>query len=167
MERFGKIDVLVNNAGIALDIPLMEKTVEQWERTLRVNLIGAFLCSKYIGIEMKKQKSGVIVNVSSTNAHDGFATSVDYDASKAGMNIMTENLAIELAPHIRVNAVAPGWVDTDINKALPPEYVKEETEKVLLKRFGKPEEIANLIVFLASDEASYINGTVVTIDGGM
>lgn len=166
VNQFGKIDILVNNAGIVFDIPLMEKTVEQWERILRVNLIGAFLCSKYVASHMKQQKSGAIVNVSSTNAFDGRPESIDYDASKAGMIMLTKDFAKELAPYVRVNAIAPGWVDTDINKDLPADFVKSEAEKILLKRFAKPEEVAKVIVFLSSDDASFINGSTLTIDGG-
>jgi len=166
VKQFGKIDILVNNAGIVFDIPLMEKTVEQWEQTLRTNLIGAFLCSKYVVLYMKQQKSGAIVNVSSTNAFDGYPESIDYDASKAGMIMLTKDFAKELAPYARVNAIAPGWVDTDINKDLPADFVKSEQKRILLKRFAKPEEIAKVILFLASDDASFVNGSVLTIDGG-
>ncbi len=166
VKQFGKIDILVNNAGIVFEIPLMEKTVEQWEQTLRTNLIGTFLCSKYVALYMKQQKGGAIVNVSSTNAFDGYPESIDYDVSKAGITILTKDFAKELAPYVRVNAVAPSWVDTDMNKNLPAGFLKSETEKILLKRFAKPEEIAKAILFLSSDDASFINGSTLTIDGG-
>lgn len=167
VDKFGKIDVLVNNAGIVFDIPFKNKTVEQWKRTLDVNLVGTFLCTKYVAEEMSKQKSGNIINISSTNGIDTYnSESVDYDVSKAGVNIFTKCMAEELAPNIRINCVAPGWVDTDINKDLPKDYVKEEKKRICLKRFGKPEEIANVVLFLASDESSFMTGSIVVVDGG-
>ena len=167
IKKFGKIDILVNNAGIVFDVPFEKRTVEQWKRTLEVNLIGVFLCSKYVAPYMKKQKSGTIVNVSSTNAIDSFnPESMDYDASKAGVAILTKSLAKELAPTIYVNAVAPGWVDTEMNKDIPKDVIEEETKKIYMKRFAKPEEIAKVILFLASDDASYITGSILKVDGG-
>ena len=167
VRKFGRVDVLVNNAGIVFDIPFAERTIEQWKRTLDVNLIGTFLCCKYAVPYMKKQKGGKIVNISSTNAIDSFSPdAMDYDASKAGIVILTRDLAKELAPEINVNSVAPGWVDTDINKDLPKKFIKEETEKIYMKRFAKPEEIAKVILFLASDDANYITGSTLKVDGG-
>lgn len=167
VRKFGRIDILVNNAGIVFDIPFAERTIDQWKRTLDVNLIGTFLCCKYAVPYMKKQKSGKIVNISSTNAIGSFSPdAMDYDASKAGIVILTRDLAKELAPEINVNSVAPGWVDTDINKDLPKKFVKEGTEKIYMKRFAKPEEIAKVILFLASEDASYITGSTLKVDGG-
>lgn len=167
LEKFGRIDILVNNAGIVFDIPFFEKTNEQWQKTLQTNLIGTFLCMKYVGPHMVKQKYGKIVNVASTNGIDAYdSTSADYDASKAGVIVLTKASAEIFAPFVSVNCVAPGWVDTDINKDLPKDYVKEETEKIYLKRFAKPEEIAKAILFLASDDASFITGSVLVADGG-
>jgi 3-oxoacyl-[acyl-carrier protein] reductase len=167
IKAFGKIDILVNNAGIVFDKPLAERSLDDWKKTLEVNLIGSFLCAKYAAPYLKKHGKGKIINVSSTNAINGFnPESIDYDASKAGMLIMTRDLAQAYAPDIRVNAVAPGWVNTDINKNLPKEYVKEETEKIYLKRFAEPQEIANAILFLASEESSFITGSILKIDGG-
>lgn len=167
VDKFGKIDVLVNNAGIIFDVPFENKTVDQWKRTLDVNLIGTFLCTKYVVEEMSKQKSGNIINISSTNGIDTYdSESIDYDASKAGVNIFTKCMAKELAPNIRVNCIAPGWVDTDINKDLPKDYVEEEKKRICLKRFGKPEEIAKVALFLASDESSFMTGSIVVVDGG-
>lgn len=167
IKKFGRIDILVNNAGIVFDVPFEKRTVEQWKRTLEVNLIGVFLCAKYVVPYMKKQKGGKIVNVSSTNAIDSFSPeAMDYDASKAGVAIFTKALAKELAPTINVNAVAPGWVDTQMNKDLPKDYIKEEMEKIYIKRFARPEEIAKIIFFLASDDASYVNGSILRADGG-
>lgn len=167
INEFGRIDVLVNNAGIALDKEFEDRTVEDWYNTLSTNLIGPFLVSKYVGAEMMKVKNGKIVNVSSTNGINAFfPTSIDYDASKAGIINLTHNLALKFAPYINVNSVAPGWVNTDMNKDLPEELVSEETDKIYLKRFADPEEIAKVIYFLASDDARYINGEIIKVDGG-
>jgi len=167
IKEFGKIDILVNNAGIVYDVPLFQKTVSQWKRTFEVNLIGIFLCSKYVSNPMLKRGSGVIINISSTNGINNTApTSADYDASKAGIINLTKNLASELAPKIRVNSIAPGWIDTDMNKDLPKDLLEEELKNVFMKRFGKPEEIAAAALFLASDDASYITGSTLIVDGG-
>jgi len=167
INKFGKIDILVNNAGIVFDVPFFERTVEQWKQTLDVNLLGTFLCSKYASEQMLKKDGGKIINISSTNGIDSFSPeSMDYDASKAGIIILTRNLAKELAPKIQVNSIAPGWVDTEMNKDLPKDFVEEETEKIYLKRFAKPEEIAKVILFLASDDANYITGSILKVDGG-
>lgn len=167
IDTFGKIDILVNNAGIVYDVPLFEKTTEQWKETLGINLIGVFLCSKYVSKHMKKLPSGTIINISSTNGINTISPeSADYDASKSGVISLTKNLAKELAPKIRVNCIAPGWIDTDINKNLPKDFIKEETDRILIKRFGKPEEIAAVALFLASSDASFMNGSIVTVDGG-
>ncbi len=166
VEKFGKIDILVNNAGIASDLPIFDKTVEQWRKLLDVNLIGTFLCCKHSAPHLLKVK-GRIVNISSSNAINSFAPeSADYDSSKAGVIVLTKNLAKQLAPDVLVNTVAPGWIDTDMNKGLPEDYVREETEKIYLKRWAKPEEIANVVIFLASDKASFITGSVLVVDGG-
>ncbi len=168
ITKFGKIDILVNNAGVVFDVSFFKKSVEQWRRTLDVNLLGTFLCSKYVSIHMLKNNYGKIVNVSSTNGLSFFSPdSMDYDASKAGIIVLTKNLSKELAPNIQVNSVAPGWVDTDMNKDLPIDFIENEKNNIPLKRFAKPEEIAKSILFLVSDDASYITGTVLKIDGGM
>ena len=168
INKFGSIDVLVNNAGIAIDKEFEDRTVEDWKRTLEVNTIGTFLVSKYVSENMMKNKSGKIINVSSTNGiNTFFPSSIDYDASKAAIINLTYNLAIQFSPYINVNAVAPGWVNTEMNKELPKELIEEETEKIYKKRFAEPEEIAKVICFLASDNAEYINGTVIKVDGGM
>lgn len=162
-----KIDILVNNASIAIDTLFIDKTVENFKRILDVNLIGTFLVSKYIGKLMLKEKKGCIINVSSTNGIDTvYPESLDYDASKAGVISLTKNLAKEYAPFIRVNSVAPGWVNTDMNKELDEEFIKKENERIILNRFAEPSEIAKVIVFLASNDASYINGEVIRVDGG-
>ena len=167
INTFEKIDVLVNNAGIAIDTIFEDKTKEIFQKTINTNLIGTFLVSKIVSKYMKERKSGAIINISSTNGIDTYYPySIDYDASKAGVISLTKNLAVELAPYIRVNSVAPGWVNTEMNKELDKDFIKKETDKILLNRFAEPEEIAKVILFLASDNASYINGEIIKVDGG-
>ena len=167
IEEFGKIDVLVNNAGIVIDKEFEDRTVEDWKKTLNVNLIAPFILTKLIGKEMIKQKEGVIINISSTNGlNTYYPSSVDYDSSKSGLISLTYDSAVQYAPYIRVNCIAPGWINTEMNKELPIDYVKEETERILVKRFGEPEEIAKVATFLASEDASFINSTVIKVDGG-
>ena len=166
IHTFGKIDILVNNAWIVFDVPFFERTVDQFKRTLDVNLIGTFLCSKYVAKEMLKKDWGKIINISSTNALEDFSPeAIDYDTSKAWIIVLTRDLAKQLAPRINVNAVAPGRVDTDMNKNLPDSFIQEETEKIYLKRFANPNEIANVILFLASEKASFVNWSVLKVDG--
>ena len=168
INTFGKIDVLVNNAAIAIDTTLEDKTKENFMKILEVNLVGTFLVSKEAGKYMLKEKKGTIINISSDAGIDkGYPEGLDYDASKAGVISLTKDLAKAYAPYIRVNTVAPGWVLTDMNKELDYEYVKKEEKKILLNRFADPEEIASVVYFLASDEASYINGSVIRVDGGV
>lgn len=167
INHFGKIDVLVNNAGIAIDTTFDDKTIDNFKKILDVNLIGPFIVSKEVGKYMLNEKKGSIVNVSSTNGIDTYYTySLDYDASKAGLISLTHNLALEFSPYVRVNAVAPGWVNTEMNKELDEDYIKEECKKIYQKRFARPEEIAKAIYFIASDDASYINNEVLRVDGG-
>lgn len=164
-ENYSSIDVLINNAGIAIDTTLEDKTVTNFKRILDVNLIGPFLMSKYIGKLMLNQKSGRIVNISSTNGIDSYYPySMDYDASKAALISLTHNFAIEYAPYIQVNCIAPGWVNTEMNKELDKEYINEESKHILLKRFAEPEEIAESIYFAAT--APYLNDTIIKVDGG-
>lgn len=167
IDKFGKIDVLVNNAGIVIDKEFEDRTIEDWKQTLNVNLIAPFILTKLVGKEMLKQKSGSIINISSTNGlNTYYPTSVDYDASKSGLISLTYDSAVQFAPFVRVNAIAPGWVNTEMNKELPEDFVNDETERILVKRFGEPEEIAKVVTFLASDDASFINSTVIKVDGG-
>ena len=167
VDYFGSLDILVNNASVCKDSLLMDKDVESFRRILDVNLIGTYLCSKYAGKVMLDNGSGSIINVSSTNAIvTYYPESCDYDASKAGVISLTHNLAREFSPYIRVNCVCPGWVNTDMNKELSVEQVHEEEKNILLKRFAEPDEIAKVIVFLASNKSSYVNDSIIRVDGG-
>lgn len=167
IETFHKIDVLVNNAGIAIDTMFEEKTKNNFQKILDVNLIGPFLVSKYVSQEMLKQSKGNIINITSTNGIDTYyPESLDYDAAKAGLISLTHNLAVKCAPYINVNAVASGWIETDMNKDMDIEYKKHEEEKILLKRFACPKEIANVVYFLSTEEAKYINNEIIRVDGG-
>lgn len=167
VEKYGYIDVLINNAAIAIDTLYEDKTKENFIKTLDTNLIGPFLLSRYFGDLMYQRKSGKIINISSTNGIDtNYPMSLDYDASKAGLISLTRNLALQYAPYVLVNAIAPGWINTEMNKNLDNDFIDNETKKILLNRFAEPEEIANVIKFLVSNDASYINNTVIRIDGG-
>lgn len=167
-NHFDKIDILVNNAGIAIDTLFEEKTKDNFMKTLEVNLVGTFLVSKYVSEIMLKNKYGKIVNISSTNGIDKyFPMCLDYDASKAGIISLTHNLALQFAPYINVNCVAPGWIGTENElKDIDQEYQKLEEEKIFVRRIGTPEEVANVVSFLVSDDASYINNEVIRVDGG-
>lgn len=165
INEFGRIDVLVNNAGIVYDRSFEEITIEEFEKTLKVNVIGAFIVSREVAKYMKKGSS--IINISSTNGTKTISPEcLDYNISKIGLQSLTRDLAYQFKPNIRVNAVAIGWADTDMNKDLPQDYINDETDKIYLERFANPSEIAKTIYFLASDESSYINSEIVTIDGG-
>lgn len=161
----GHLDIIVNNAGIAKDSLVEDKTKESFTTVLQTNLIGPFLVCKY---GRKIMKKGNIINISSNTGIDAYYPyGLDYDASKAGLISLTHNLAIEYAPNIRVNAVAPGWINTDMNEELDEEFKKEECKKILLNRFAEPSEVANVVFFLASEEASYINDSIIKVDGGL
>lgn len=168
LKTFNSIDVLVNNAGIAIDTILDYKTVDNFKKILDTNLIGPFLMCKYIGNYMFQEKKGKIINISSSNSiNTYYPESMDYDASKAGLNILTKNFAKLYAPYINVNAIASGWIETEMNKEMDLEYKKLEEEKILLNRFAEPFEIANVVYFLATDKANYINGSILEVNGGI
>lgn len=165
ISKFNKLDVLVNNASIAIDTTFSDKTKENYMRILEVNLVGTFLVSKIMSTIMNDNSS--IINISSTNGIDTYYEySLDYDSSKAGIINLSHNLANYLSPKIRVNTICPGWINTPMNKDMDTEFKKQEEDKILLKRFAEPNEIANLVYFISSDDASYINDSVIRIDGG-
>ena len=165
INKFNKLDVLVNNASIAIDTTFSDKTKENYMKILEVNLVGTFLVSKIMSTIMSDNSS--IINISSTNGIDTYYEySLDYDSSKAGIINLSHNLANYLSPKIRVNTICPGWINTPMNKDMDTEFRKQEEDKILLKRFAEPNEIANLIYFISSEEASYINDSVIRIDGG-
>ena len=172
VKTFGRIDVLVNNAGIAEFQSFLEMTEEEWDKTLDINLKGQFLCAQAAAQEMKKQGSGVIVNIASVAMGQqgiGFPNIAHYCASKGGIVAMTEALAVELASlNIRVNCVAPGLIDTPMVDSIKsnPTSLKGILNRIPLKRAGQSEEVSELVAFLASDDSSYITGSVVVIDGG-
>lgn len=168
LAEFGRIDVLVNNAGITQDARLQKMTLEQFDRVIDVNLRGVFHCSQVVADAMVKQGSGVILNASSVVGIYGNFGQTNYAASKFGVIGFTKTWSRELGPKgIRVNAVAPGFVATPILSTIPDKVIAEMEHRVPLRRLGQPEEIANVYAFLASDEASYINGTVIEVAGGM
>lgn len=164
ISKFNRIDVLINNAGIAIDTDFQDKTKDNFIKTLDINLIAPFLLSRLIGNFMKEQGFGSIINISSTNGIDTYyPESVDYDCSKAGLISLTHNLAKYYAP-IRVNCICPGWVETKMNNELSKEFKNKEINKILLKRFATPEEIAEVIYFIST--ANYINNEIIRVDGG-
>jgi len=164
----GRIDILVNNAGITRDQLLMRMKREDWDRVLEVNLSGAFVCTQAVLRPMMKQRSGRIVSISSVVGQMGNAGQSNYAASKAGLIGFSKSLAREVAArNITVNVVAPGLIDTDMTRALAPGVQAEWQSKVPLGRFGTPEDVAAAVCFLASDEASYITGQVLAVNGGM
>lgn len=164
-DEFGKIDVLVNNAGVVFDRDFDNIKIDEFKRTLEVNVIGAFIVSREVIKYM--EKGSTIVNVSSTNGTKTISPEcLDYNISKVGLQSLTRDLAFQLKPNIRVNAIAIGWAQTDINKDLPQDYIEDETSKIYLERFADSSEIAKTIYFLASEDSSYINGEIVNIDGG-
>ena len=167
-DHFGRIDVLINNAGILRDAQLLKMTEEQFDAVIAVNLKGAFNCTQAVAPFMVEQGSGRIVNASSVVGLYGNFGQSNYVASKAGLIGMTKVWARELGRKgICVNAVAPGLIGTEMVQAMPEKIIAGMVEKVPLKRMGTPEEVANVYVFLASDEASYINGAVISVDGGV
>jgi 3-oxoacyl-[acyl-carrier protein] reductase len=168
IAEHGRLDILVNNAGITRDQLLMRMRREDWDRVLEVNLTGAFVCTQAVLRPMMKQRVGRIISISSVVGQMGNAGQANYAASKAGLIGFSKSLAREVAArNITVNVVAPGLIDTDMTRALPPEVQAEWQSKVPLGRFGAPEDVAAAVCFLASDEASYVTGQVLAVNGGM
>jgi len=167
-ERFGSVDVVVNNAGVTRDTLLVRMDEKDWDMVLDINLKGAFLVTKSAAKVMMKQRSGRIINVSSVVGLFGNAGQTNYAASKAGLLGLTKSAAKELgARGITVNAVAPGFIETDITRVLPEEARARFLERSVIKRAGTPDDVAAAVMFLASDAAAYITGHVIAVDGGM
>ena len=167
-KKWGGVDILVNNAAVDLSNLFHLKTANEFRKTLDVNVVGAFNCSKRVYRHMLDQEYGRIINISSTNGiNTYYPMCIDYDASKAALISLTHNLAFEYGPYINVNAIAPGFIGTDNElDGYDEEFLKEEQEKIMVNRYGKPEEVAYLVKFLISDEANFINNTIIRIDGG-
>jgi 3-oxoacyl-[acyl-carrier protein] reductase len=168
LSDFGSLEVVVNNAGITKDNLLMRMTEEQFDEVIRTNLKSAFNVTKAAQRPMLKQRQGSIINISSVVGVKGNAGQANYAASKAGMIGFTKSVALELGSrNIRCNAIAPGFIETEMTGALAPETVQQWREQIPLKRGGTPEDVAQTVVFLASDWSSYITGQVINVDGGM
>lgn len=168
IRQFGKIDVLVNNAGITRDASLQKMTSEQWQQVMDVNLTGVFNCCKAVSPGMIEHNFGRIINTSSIVGLYGNYGQANYAATKAGVIAFTQTLARELGKHnITVNAVAPGFIATDMIQTIPAKVIEMMKEKVPLKKLGTPEDVANVYAFLASPDAQFISGTVISVDGGL
>jgi meso-butanediol dehydrogenase / (S,S)-butanediol dehydrogenase / diacetyl reductase len=166
-ERIGGVDVLVNNAGVSIRSPATDISVDQWDQVIGVNLSGAFWVAQAAARRMLLGDGGVILNTASTNALVGYRYYADYNATKAGLVALTRSLALEWAPTVRVNAVCPGYVLTPMQEAeYTPEMLAQVNERIPLGRHAKPEELAGLFAYLASDEAAYFTGSVIVMDGG-
>ena len=166
IEWHGRVDILVNNAGVSESTPFLDYTEETYDKVMDLNVKGVFNASRVAAEYMVKQASGVILSTSSVVSISGQPSGFTYPASKFALNGMTVSLARELGPKgIRVNAVAPGITETDMMKAVPKEVIEPMIARIPLRRMGQPEDVANAFVFLASDEASYITGVVLSVDG--
>jgi 3-oxoacyl-[acyl-carrier protein] reductase len=168
LEKFGTIDILVNNAGIILSAAFLDCTDEVWDKTMDVNLKGAFLCSREVAPIMLEKKKGKIINISSASglAERSAVGNTPYAVSKAGLIGLTRSLAVNLGPYVNVNAICPGLTKTDMAASLKPERRRKPIEESIVKRIGKPEEIANAALFLASDESDFITAEIMTVAGG-
>ena len=168
VERFGQLDILVNNAGIARDQLLLRLKQDDWDAVLATNLTAAYICTQVALRPMLKRGGGRVINITSIVGETGNAGQANYAASKAGLIGFTKALALEVASRqITVNAVAPGWIDTDMTRGIPDGARDAWVAKIPLHRLGRPEDVAAAVAFLASDEASYITGHVLAVNGGM
>ena len=173
LDTYGQIDILVNNAGVGTYKSVLDTTSEEWDRCLAIDLKGVFLCSKYTIPHMQAVGKGAIVNMSSVHSHATVNGVAPYAASKGGITALTRNMAIDYGPTIRVNALAPGWVLTPLIQDIfnsyddPAEQLRLVEQRQVMKRIGTPEDIGYAAAFLASDEASFITGTQLFVDGGM
>jgi 3-oxoacyl-[acyl-carrier protein] reductase len=168
LAKFGKVDILVNNAGITEDVPLGAMKDEQWDNVIAVNLRGPFLFTRACTKPMRRAKSGRIINIASISGLIGNKGQANYSASKAGLIGFTRTVSKELAgKNITVNAIAPGFIETDMTAVLPEAYKVEIKNRIPLARFGRSEDVATAVVYFASEEASFVTGQILTIDGGM
>jgi len=168
LDKFGKVDILVNNAGITKDNLILRMSEEDWDKVIDINLKGSFNCIKAVSKIMIKQRYGKIINIASIVGLIGNVGQANYSASKAGIIALTKTTAKELASrNINVNAIAPGFIDTEMTKVLPENIKQKMLEQIPLGRFGLPEEVAKVCLFLASDDSSYITGQTIVVDGGM
>lgn len=167
-KKLGGVDILINNAAVDLSNLFHLKTAEEFRRTMEVNVVGAFNCSKRVYRYMLEKEYGRIINISSTNGiNTYYPMCIDYDASKAALISLTHDLAFEFAPYIHVNCIAPGFIGTENElDGYDEEFLREEIEKIMVQRYGDPKEVAYLVKFLISEEADFINNTVIRIDGG-
>jgi len=167
VTEFGRLDVMFANAGIAHSAPFLEHAEAQWHRVLRVNLTGVFLCCQAAARQMVKQGGGRIITTASINGFRGVENLVGYNAAKAGVVELTRTMAVELAGyHITANAIAPAQIDTRLTRSLPEDARRRRVERIPMGRFGEPDEVARVALFLASDDASYITGHTLAVDGG-
>ena len=168
LREYGRIDILVNNAGVMFSQTFLDAPDYVWDRTIDVNLKGAYLCSKEVAPTMLKQGNGKIINMSSNSGlyHPSAMRFVEYVTSKAGMNGLTKALALKLGPYVNVNAVCPGWIKTDMVAATDPEVEKAIVAETALKRHGTPDEVANAALYLASDESDFVTGELHLVAGG-
>jgi 3-oxoacyl-[acyl-carrier protein] reductase len=168
LDKFSKIDILVNNAGITKDNLILRMSDDEWDKVLSVNLKGAFNCLKVVSRHMLKKRYGKIINVASIIGMIGNAGQANYAASKGGLIALTKSVAKEFGSrNINVNAVAPGFIQTAMTDKLPEEYKKQMLEVIPMAKFGQPEDVAKVCLFLASPESDYITGQVIVVDGGM
>ena len=168
IEEFGKVTVLVNNAGITRDALLLRMKEDQWDAVLKVNLKGAFNCIRHVSPSMLRARRGSIINVSSVSGQMGNSGQSNYAASKAGLIGLTKTVARELAPKgVRVNAIAPGYIKTEMTEEIPEDKKKDLKRLIPMRKLGSPENIADTVVFLASESSSYITGQVISVNGGM
>ena len=168
LDRFGRIDILVNNAGVMFTKPVLETSEEDWDETIDVNLKGPYLCSKAVAPIMIRQGAGAIVNMSSNSGlyHPSAMRFTEYVVSKAGINGLTKAMALAFGPQIRVNAICPGWIRTDMLEEIDPAIHERILDETALKRWGTPADVASAAVYLASDEASFVTGELHLVAGG-